>query len=137
MNATSHTMLIGRLLQAPKLYVPEGTTMAKATFTLQQQPPIQKAGRPRGQTQSGIALRCVAWRGLARTIVSSLTAGSRVIVVGVLTQRRYTPRNESSRIIVELEVESIGVLLDPDDSGVALRGRGRADGGEGDEGEGT
>ncbi|MFB8235501.1 single-stranded DNA-binding protein [Kitasatospora purpeofusca] len=120
MNA-NHTTLIGRILHAPELYTPPGSTLPKATFTLQQRPPLARGGRTRGSADSALTLRCIAWRGLARQI-ATLEAGARVVVVGVLRQRLHTPAGDSPRLVVELEVEALGVLLDGRDGDRGGRG---------------
>ncbi|WP_327074470.1 single-stranded DNA-binding protein [Kitasatospora purpeofusca] len=111
MNVSSHTTLIGRILRDPELYTPPGSRLPKVTFTVQQRPPLAGGGRTRGSADSSLTLRCIAWRGLAQQI-SELEAGTRVIVVGVLTQRLHTPKGESPRLVLELEVTALGVLLD-------------------------
>ncbi|WP_406205391.1 single-stranded DNA-binding protein [Kitasatospora sp. NBC_01560] len=113
MSITSHTTLIGRILRDPQLYEPPGSGPSKATvtFTLQQRPPLAGGGRSRGSADSSLTLRCVARGGLAQQI-ATLQATTRVIVVGSLTQRLHQPPGENQRIIVELEVQAIGLLLD-------------------------
>lgn len=57
-------------------------------------------------------VRCNLWRQAAENVAESLTRGNRVIVVGQLKQRKYTPKDGGDeRTVFELEVSEIGPSL--------------------------
>jgi single-strand DNA-binding protein len=56
-------------------------------------------------------VRCNLWRQAAENVAESLTRGNRVIVVGQLKQRKYTPKDGPERTVFELEVSEVGPSL--------------------------
>jgi len=62
---------------------------------------------PAGQLSVG----CSAWGALAENIAESLTKGMRVVVTGVLDERRYEDKQGQARTALELNVDEIGPSL--------------------------
>lgn len=57
-------------------------------------------------------VRCNLWRQAAENVAESLTRGNRVIVMGQLKQRKYTPKDGGDeRTVFELEVSEVGPSL--------------------------
>ncbi|MCC9309104.1 single-stranded DNA-binding protein [Kitasatospora sp. RB6PN24] len=110
------TTLIGRVTRDPKLHRLPDSVVDKVTFTLEQRPPLATKGRSRKASEP-LFIRCVAWRGLARTIAATLAHDSRVVVVGDLVQHQICAEGQPPRQMIELEVTAIGQLLRPEPPG--------------------
>ena len=58
-----------------------------------------------------IFLKVTAWRKLGENVQESLKKGSRVIVVGRLTQKRYENKEGQQVVTMELEAEDVAASL--------------------------
>jgi single-strand DNA-binding protein len=106
--AETSVTVAGNLTGDPQLrYTPQGT--AKAT------PQVAVTGRVRdgGGWKDGDTgfYRVVVWRAQAEHAAASLAKGSRVVVVGRLTQRAWTAEDGSPRQVVEVVAEELGPSL--------------------------
>ena len=110
MSGETTLTIVGNLVAAPELRASKNGTMV-ANFTVASTP--RTFDRQTNEWKDGEALfmRCSAWRELAEHAASSLTKGSRVIVVGQLQQRSYVDREGKDRTALELLVDEIGPSL--------------------------
>lgn len=108
---TDQTMtLIGNLTADPELrYTQSGK--AVANFTIASTP--RKFDRKTNEWKDGTTLfmRCSVWDDFAEHVAGSLTKGTRVVVVGELTQRDWETKEGDKRSAVELRVDEIGPSL--------------------------
>lgn len=58
-----------------------------------------------------IFLRCTAWRGLGQNLQESAKKGSRVVVLGRLTQKRYENKEGVQVVTMEVDVEDVGLSV--------------------------
>ena len=120
--------IIGNLTADPELrFTSSGA--AVTSFTVASTP--RTYDRQAGEWKDGQALfmPCQAWRAMAENIAESLTKGTRVIVLGRLTQRSYTTREGEQRTVVEMQVDEIGPSLRYAKAQVTRQPRGGGQGG--------
>jgi single-strand DNA-binding protein len=80
---------------------------------------------------------CNVWRDQAENVASSLTKGSRVVVIGRLKSRSYEDREGQTRWVTEIEADEICPSLRWARAQVAkTAGRGGGGGGDGTDGGG-
>lgn len=79
---------------------------------------MRVAASERKRTESGewvdgdsVFINVTCWNQTANNVVSSLSKGDSVIVVGKLKQRDYTDSNGQSRTIYEVEADQVGAEL--------------------------
>ena len=72
---------------------------------------------------------CVAWRGLAETCSKFLSKGKKVYIEGELQPRQYTAKDGSTKMSLDVQVESVEFLSpkteersDADESGIDASG---------------
>jgi single-strand DNA-binding protein len=56
-------------------------------------------------------LRCTAWRHLAHHIATSLTKGTRVVVLGTLRQRTFDDADGTTRTVMEVDATEVAASL--------------------------
>ncbi|MGH7320460.1 MAG: single-stranded DNA-binding protein [Candidatus Rokuibacteriota bacterium] len=106
MNATAFA---GNLTADPELsFTPNGTAVAKFTVAVNRRISDGKGGF---KDQVDGFFSCVAWRKLAEHLAESTHKGTRVVVVGRLTQRSWEAPDGSRRTAVEVQVDDIGASL--------------------------
>jgi single-strand DNA-binding protein len=91
----------GNLTDQPELRHTEGG-IARATFR------VAVSGRREGEPSF---FTVVVWRDQAEHAATSLSKGSRVVVVGRLQQRAWTAEDGSTRSLVEVVAEELGPSL--------------------------
>lgn len=120
MNMSGETTItvIGNLTNDPELRftpvsrefgITEGTPVAN--FTIASTP--RSFDRASNEWKDGdtLFLRASVWREMAENVAASLTKGSRVVVSGRLKPRTYETKAGEKRIVIELEVDDIGLSL--------------------------
>ena len=56
-------------------------------------------------------VRCTVWRQYAENVAESLVKGSRVLVMGEMSQREYTTKEGEKRTVWECQVDEVGPVL--------------------------
>jgi single-strand DNA-binding protein len=87
----------------------EGTPVVN--FTIASTPRVFDSATREWKDGETLFLRATVWREMAEHAAASLTKGSRVVVTGVLKPRSYETKAGEKRIVIELEVEEIGLSL--------------------------
>lgn len=119
---TNTLTLIGNLTADPEIkFIPSGA--AVTNFTIAHTPRVFDKNANEWKDGEALFMRCSMWREAAENVASSLSRGSRVIVVGKLKQRSYEKDGEK-RSVVELEVEEIGPSLKYATATVTKSGKG-------------
>lgn len=96
--------LVGRLTKDPELRrLSNEDATATTSFSLAVQNPAKDADG--NYTTSFID--CVAWRGIAETIVKYTKKGSRLAIEGRLQQRKYTNKDGHNVNVVEVVINNI------------------------------
>ncbi|MBA3489417.1 MAG: single-stranded DNA-binding protein [Longispora sp.] len=106
MQGQTQVTVVGNLTDEPELRsTPSGVAVAK--FTVAVNPRI--FDKTSGEWKDGEASfhRCTAWRQLAENIAGSLAKGTRVIVTGTLSERRWEKDGEK-RSGWEITADSCG-----------------------------
>ncbi|WP_415840168.1 single-stranded DNA-binding protein, partial [Nocardiopsis gilva] len=109
MNETVVTV-VGRLVRDPEVrFLEDGTALCR--FTVVTTPRV--FDRTTGEWGDGdpVFLSCSAWRMYAENIATSVSRGTRVVVVGELRQRTYTSTDGRARTIVDLRVHDLAPTL--------------------------
>ncbi len=101
-------MLIGHLGHDPQLTVTgEGTPVTKFSLAVD-----RRYKTPTGESHEETEwFTVIAWRNLAELTEQYLHKGSKVLVEGRLTQRKYTDKSGSQRTAVEVQATNV-VFLD-------------------------
>jgi single-strand DNA-binding protein len=90
-------------------FTPSGA--AVASFSLAQTPRVKDKSSDEWRDGETIWFRCTVWRQPAENVAESLTKGTRVIVVGRLTQKTFTTKEGVERTGLEIQVDEIGPSL--------------------------
>ena len=56
-------------------------------------------------------VRCTAWRQYAENVAESLAKGTKVVVIGLMSQREYETKEGEKRSVWECQVEDVGPAL--------------------------
>ena len=56
-------------------------------------------------------VRCTVWRQYAENVAESLTKGTKVVVIGSMSQREYETKEGEKRSVWECQVEDVGPAL--------------------------
>jgi len=56
-------------------------------------------------------VRCTVWRQYAENVAESLTKGTKVVVIGSMSQREYETKDGEKRSVWECQVEDVGPAL--------------------------
>lgn len=102
--------IVGNLVADPELrYTPNGA--AVANFRVATTP--RRYDAQSGQYVDGDALfmSCNVWKQHAENVANSLTKGMRVIVTGVLKQRRFENKQGQQQTVFEVQAEEVGPSL--------------------------
>lgn len=99
--------LIGHLGRDPEMsYTPNGTAITKFTMAVNR---VTKS--PTGERQEETEwFNIVAWQKLAETCNTYLRKGSKVLIEGRLTTRKYTDRNGIERVAIEVVANDMEML---------------------------
>ena len=102
--------LVGNLVADPELrYTPNGA--AVANFRVATTP--RRYDSQSGQYVDGepLFMTCSLWKQAAENLANSLTKGQRVIVTGVLKQRRFDNKQGQQQTVFEVQAEEVGPSL--------------------------
>jgi len=100
--------LIGNLTGDPELrFQPSG--LAVASFTVAVSKRVKDGDTWKDGPTSFV--RCSVWRQYAENVAESLTKGTRVIVVGSMSQREYETKEGEKRSVWECQVDEVGPAL--------------------------
>ncbi|MBO0884104.1 MAG: single-stranded DNA-binding protein [Mycobacterium sp.] len=111
MSGETTLTIIGNLTADPGIRAIPKTGDCVVNFTVASTPRV--FDRETGQWKDGkaIFMRCTMFREAAENVADSLEKGSRVVVVGKLSQREYTDRDGIKRTVMELVADEVGVSL--------------------------
>lgn len=98
----NHITIMGRMVRDPELRHTQSNTPV-ATFTLAVDRDYQSGGSEK-QTDF---IDCVAWRNTAEFISKYFHKGSMAVVSGSLQLRKWTDKNDNSRVSAEVVVSNI------------------------------
>lgn len=102
--------IVGNLVADPELrYTPNGA--AVANFRVATTP--RRYDAQSGQYVDGepLFMTCSLWKQAAENLANSLAKGQRVIVTGVLKQRRFENKQGQQQTVFELQAEEVGPSL--------------------------
>lgn len=102
--------IVGNLVADPELrYTPNGA--AVANFRVATTP--RRYDSQSGQYVDGepLFMTCSLWKQAAENLANSLTKGQRVIVTGVLKQRRFENKQGQQQTVFEVQAEEVGPSL--------------------------
>lgn len=100
--------LVGNLTGDPELrFQPSG--IAVASFTVAVSKRVKDGDTWKDGPTSFV--RCSAWRQYAENVAESLSKGTRVIVVGQMSQREYETKEGEKRSVWECQVDDVGPAL--------------------------
>lgn len=102
--------IVGRLTRDPELRFTTGGH-AVCSFGIAWAP--RKKDPQTGEWGEGDTsfYQCTAWRKLGENIAGSLSKGNRVIVVGTVSQRKWTDKEGGERVSTEIDVAFCGPEL--------------------------
>jgi single-strand DNA-binding protein len=124
--------LVGNLVADPELhFTSSGSTVAK--FRIASTPRYLDRETNEWKDGDSIFLTCSVWRQAAENVGESLERGTRVIVVGRLTQRSYRNAKGDKVTTCEVEVDEVGPSLRYTTARVTKDGRVRVPAGSGTE----
>lgn len=102
--------IVGNLTADPELrYTPAG--VAVASCTVAHTPRTFDRTSNEWKDGNTLFLRVNIWRDLAEHAAESLSKGTRVIVIGALTQRSFETHDGETRTVIELDADEIGPSL--------------------------
>ncbi|MGI5450559.1 single-stranded DNA-binding protein [Streptomyces sp. CA-243310] len=110
MSGETTITVIGNVVADPELrFTPSGA--AVTNFRIASTP--RKYDKQANQWTDGepLFLSVAVWRQQAEHVAESITRGSRVIVVGSLTQRQYEAGDGTKRSSYEIQAEEVGPSL--------------------------
>lgn len=105
---SAQVTLVGNLVDDPELrFTPSGVAMARLRFAVN-----RRWRDASGEWQEDVSFFSgTVWREQAEHVAESLRKGSRVIVVGRLSQRRWETENGEHRSSVEIQIDEVGPSL--------------------------
>jgi single-strand DNA-binding protein len=102
---SNNVTLVGNLVEDPELrFTPSGVAMAKVRFAVNRR--YQDRSGEWQEDTSFFTGTC--WRDMAENVAESFTKGTRVIVVGRLTQRSWETNEGEKRSTVEVDIQEMG-----------------------------
>ena len=102
---SNNVTLVGNLVDDPELrFTPSGVAMAKVRFAVNRR--YQDRNGEWQEDTSYFTGTC--WRDMAENVAESFTKGTRVIVVGRLTQRSWETNEGEKRSTVEVDIQEMG-----------------------------
>lgn len=101
--------LVGVLEDDPVLDV-NVSGAAVATFTLRTEPKVYDAVTGLWRDGHSTTMRCTTWRRMAENVAHCLTAGTRVVVVGHLTQRRVQT-DSGATTVTEVNADEVAASV--------------------------
>lgn len=108
MASDNTVTLVGNITDDPELrFTPSGAAVANFTVAVNRR---FKSG-DRWEDKLDGFFRCSCWREMAENVAESLQKGSRVVVVGRLTQRSWEDQEGNKRSAVEVQVDEVGPSL--------------------------
>ena len=108
MTSDNTVTLVGNITDDPELrFTPSGAAVANFTVAVNRR---FKSG-DRWEDKLDGFFRCSCWREMAENVAESLQKGSRVVVVGRLTQRSWEDQEGNKRSAVEVQVDEVGPSL--------------------------
>jgi single-strand DNA-binding protein len=111
MSGETTITIIGNLTDDPELRFTPNGGHAVAKFRVASTPRTFDRNTNEWKDGEALFMQCVVWRQVAENVAESLHRGSRVIVVGRLTQRRYETQEGEKRTAMELQVDEIAPSL--------------------------
>ena len=109
MASDNTVTLVGNITDDPELrFTPSGAPVANFTVAVNRRIRNQDGG---WDDKLDGFFRCSCWRDMAENVSESLTKGTRVVVVGRLSQRSWEDAEGNKRSTVELQVDEIGPSL--------------------------
>ncbi len=102
---SNNVTLVGNLVEDPELrFTPSGVAMAKIRFAVN-----RRYQNREGEWQEDTSFFTgTCWRDMAENVAESFTKGTRVIVMGRLSQRTWETNEGEKRSTVEVDVQDIG-----------------------------
>jgi single-strand DNA-binding protein len=110
MTLTTSITAVGNLTRDPELRSVSGSREV-VSFTVAVASRVRNKETNKWEDGEPTFLRCTAWDEMASNIAASLTKGSRVIVHGSLKQSKYTDNKGVERVVLDLQVDEVGVTL--------------------------
>jgi single-strand DNA-binding protein len=98
----------GNLTGDPELkFLPSGIPVASFTVAVSKRVKADDGWKD-GPTSF---VRCTAWRQYAENVAESLAKGTKVVVIGSMSQREYETKEGEKRSVWECQVEDVGPAL--------------------------
>ena len=98
----------GNLTADPELkFLPSG--IAVASFTVAVSKRVKDGDTWKDGPTSFV--RCTVWRQYAENVAESLAKGTKVVVIGSMSQREYETKDGEKRSVWECQVEDVGPAL--------------------------
>lgn len=108
MASENQVTLVGNLTADPELrFTPSGAAVANFTVAVNKRQRNQDGS---WEDKLDGFFRCSCWREMAEN-VADLTKGTRVVVVGRLTQRDWQDKEGNNRQSIEIQVDEVGPSL--------------------------
>jgi single-strand DNA-binding protein len=114
----------GNLTADPELkFLPSGIPVASFTVA------VSKRVKDGDTWKDGPTsfVRCTVWRQYAENVAESLAKGTKVVVIGSMSQREYETKEGEKRSVWECQVEDVGPALRNATASVRKVERSRAD----------
>lgn len=102
--------LVGNLVEDPEMRF-TSAGLAVVHFTVASTERVYDKTTQQWKDGPAMFLRCTGWRQMADNIAESLGRGDRVVVCGILRQRRFETKDGQKRTDFELEVQEVGPSL--------------------------
>lgn len=107
MSALQKVTIVGNLTADPELrFTPSGA--AVTNFSVAVTPRRKNQQTQEWEDGEASFYRVAAWRGLAENVAESLTRGTRVIVMGDLSVRKYDNKDGGQGTSVDINADFIG-----------------------------
>ena len=102
--------LVGNLVNDPELrYTANGVPVA--SFRMASTPRYMDQQTQEWKDGDTLFMSVSVWRQQAENVAESLVRGSRVVVVGKLSQRSYETREGEKRTVYEIKADDVGASL--------------------------
>jgi len=102
--------IVGNLTADPEIRFTAGGS-AVANFTVASTPRTFDSQAGKWKDGEPLFLRCSIWNTAAENVAECLAKGARVVVLGSIVQRSYTPSEGEKRTVVELRADEVGPSL--------------------------